>query len=420
MRFLDFLCPALLAFSLHIDHSVARKPNEAILLSNVNTLTVRKGLKTSHRRVSAIPQLKCVGGNAKGLYEVDIIRCRNQGHDYDEANVQWTCTASLPSEFKLGSTDVICEGYESPNDPYILKGSCGVEYRLVLTDIGEEKYGHKKDDLWNGYKGKGANGATILFWLIFVGVLAWIIYSAYIRAPRGAIRRGPGGNGGRWGGGGGGGGGPGDDPPPPYDYHPKPSSSTNPAPQQGWRPGFWTGTLGGAAAGYMAGQRGQSQRNQGVWGGQQNGDRWGNTDPGEGSSRWGGGSGRVRSSGGSSYSSTRHESSGFGSTSRRETDYTSDAINAAAQEALQLASQGQTLGRDRYPHVYNDYEHFQFSHAQKPYLEFPVIADGSVYDGESPGADRVVIGSIAEDYSNAVYCAVITHDGERKNGFAEC
>ena len=45
---------------------------------------------------------------------------------------------------------------------------------------------------------------------------------------------------------------------------------------------------------------------------------------------------------------------------------------------------------------------------------------GSVYDGASPGADRVVIGSIASDYSSAVYCAVLTHDGQRKNGFAEC
>ena len=56
---------------------------------------------------------------------------------------------------------------------------------------------------------------------------------------------------------------------------------------------------------------------------------------------------------------------------------------------------------------------------QKPYLEFPILS-GDVYDGSSPGADRVVIGSIAEDYSSAAYCAVITHDGERRNGFAEC
>ncbi|MCJ1305361.1 hypothetical protein MMC08_008175 [Hypocenomyce scalaris] len=101
------------------------------------------------------------------------------------------------------------------------------------------------------------------------------------------------------------------------------------------------------------------------------------------------------------------------------TGYNKEDINNAATKALQLTSEGQTLGRDKYPHVYNDYEHFSFSHAVKPYLEFPIMS-GDTYDGSSPGADRVVIGSIAEDYSSAVYCAVITHDGQKKNGFAEC
>ncbi|KAF2085507.1 Ribonuclease/ribotoxin, partial [Saccharata proteae CBS 121410] len=76
-------------------------------------------------------------------------------------------------------------------------------------------------------------------------------------------------------------------------------------------------------------------------------------------------------------------------------------------------------GKDKYPHAYNDYEHFSFAHAQKPYLEFPVM-QGKTYDGGSPGADRIVIGSIAEDYSSAVYCATITHDDSKNNGFTEC
>ena len=253
------------------------------------------------------------------------MRCKNQGSDYDDENIQWTCTASLPSEFKLGSTDVICEGYDSSSDPYVLKGSCGVEYRLVLTDVGEEKYGRKGGDLWEGYKGKGyVNWSAIIFWAIFISVMGWMIYAAFIRGPQGGIRRGGGTDPFGWGGGGGGPGG--DDPPPPYDYHPppKPKASTSRAGaapvagEQGWRPGFWTGALGGAAAGYMTGNRGstQQQRNQGTWGNQQTGGLW-NNDNGEGSSRWG--SGRTGSSGsaGSSFSSTRHESSGFGSTSRR-------------------------------------------------------------------------------------------------------
>jgi hypothetical protein len=67
-----------------------------------------------------------------------------------------------------------------------------------------------------------------------------------------------------------------------------------------------------------------------------------------------------------------------------------------------------------------DYEKFTFQYAKKPYLEFPILQSGAYNDSESPGADRVVIGSIATDYSSAVFCAVITHDGSTKNGFTEC
>lgn len=31
--------------------------------------------------------------------------------DYDDEYVSWACTADLPREFKLGSTDVLCEGF---------------------------------------------------------------------------------------------------------------------------------------------------------------------------------------------------------------------------------------------------------------------------------------------------------------------
>jgi hypothetical protein len=67
-----------------------------------------------------------------------------------------------------------------------------------------------------------------------------------------------------------------------------------------------------------------------------------------------------------------------------------------------------------------DYEHFYFPHAKKPYLEFPILESGAYTGEESPGADRVVIGSIAEDFQSAVFCAVLTHDGSTRNGFTEC
>lgn len=247
------------------------------------------------------------------------MRCENSGAAYDEDNVEWTCKASLPPEFKLGSTDVICEGYSNPDDPYILKGSCGVEYRLILTEQGQEKYGKKS--WWdNDASASEAYGqsktdqfVSTLFWLAFIGVLLWMVYRfvAGLAANGNGVNRPVGGGGGGWGGGGGGN----DDPPPPYDYqgYTKPRSSYTrnaAAGEQGWRPGFWSGAAGGTAAGYMMGQR--AARNNNSYNG--GGSSWFGSGNGEGSSRgWGGGG----SSGSSAPSSSRHESTGFGSTRRR-------------------------------------------------------------------------------------------------------
>lgn len=253
------------------------------------------------------------------------MRCKNQGSDYDDENIQWTCSASLPPEFKLGSTDVICEGFSSPSDPYVLKGSCGVEYRLVLTNAGEEKYGRKGEDLWRYYRDKNyVNWSAIIFWGIFIFVVGWMMYSAFIkdhlnRPTRGGTNNpwGGGGGGGGDGGGGGGGGRPNyDDPPPPYDYPYSTSKPSRTPRQSTWQPGFWTGAGLGSAAGYLAGSRGSSRSagNQERWGFNQPGAGGWHADNGEGSSSGGRQSG---SSGSSSFSGSRYESSGFGSTSRR-------------------------------------------------------------------------------------------------------
>lgn len=162
----------LLAFLSGLNLSDAlRKPSDSVLLSNIKSLTLRANQKTSARRSSPIPQLQCIGGNARGLYEVDVMRCNNAGSDYDDESVQWTCKASLPPEFKLGSTDVSCEGYSSSTDPYVLKGSCGVSYRLVLTEEGERKYGHRRDE-------SGESSTTVqkvIFWAFFICMLKYYL-----------------------------------------------------------------------------------------------------------------------------------------------------------------------------------------------------------------------------------------------------
>lgn len=305
---LPSLLPLLLALLPTATHA-ASKPKNAILLSEVRSLTLRASAMTSHRRVPAAPQLKCVSSPAVcRLFAVDTMRCVNQGSGYSSEDIQWSCSASLPPELKLGSTEVVCEGYAGPDDEYVLKGSCGVEYRLILTDVGEQKY----PQLVGGQGGRNAGDAewdwsAVLFLILFVGVLAWMAYSAYhnVNEPRQPRVRRPhgGGGGGGWGPGFGGGGGGGafggfgdDDPPPPYSSKPRASSSRQGA---GWRPGFWTGAATGAAAGYMAGNRGTGR--------QQQRDYYG--------SGWGAGS--SSGVGPSTTSTERQESTGFGGTSRR-------------------------------------------------------------------------------------------------------
>jgi SOCE-associated regulatory factor of calcium homoeostasis len=82
----NIFAPALLAIlTLATEGADGKKqPANSVLLSNVKTLTVKQGAKTSARRLSAIPQLKCIGGSALGLYDVDVMRCENMGGDYDE------------------------------------------------------------------------------------------------------------------------------------------------------------------------------------------------------------------------------------------------------------------------------------------------------------------------------------------------
>jgi len=42
----------------------------------------------------------------------------------------------MPKQYKFGKLNVLCEGYNSPEDPYILVGSCGVrECSIVYTDL---------------------------------------------------------------------------------------------------------------------------------------------------------------------------------------------------------------------------------------------------------------------------------------------
>jgi store-operated calcium entry-associated regulatory factor len=59
-------------------------------------------------------------------YHVPVMKCKNIGSGYSGEDIQWSCTADIPVEYKLGRTEVVCEGYASPNDDYVLKGTFAI------------------------------------------------------------------------------------------------------------------------------------------------------------------------------------------------------------------------------------------------------------------------------------------------------
>jgi len=237
--------------------------SQKVLLSQIPVLTLHADQLTTHRRVSAAPQLSCAGGNACNLVDFlpQTLQCRNMGGAYGKEDIQWSCSTDLSPYVKLGKTEIICEGYANPDDTYILKGSCACEYWLWLTDEGEKRFGKlpvmgKRS--WMSWNWDGI--ISNLFTLITVGTVLTILYQLFFgRARQGGQPRRPGFG---WGGDNNN-----DDPPPYFPRGGKPTDT-----QTGWQPGFWSGLLGGAAASYFGnqlfngGNREYVNRGSSLWG----------------------------------------------------------------------------------------------------------------------------------------------------------
>ncbi|KAG0311895.1 hypothetical protein BGZ99_009845 [Dissophora globulifera] len=250
--------------------------SKKVLLKEVQTLTLHRGKMTTGRRADPVPQVNCVGGNARGHFEPDVIQCVNTG--FDGSDVQWKCQADLPEDLRFGELNVYCEGYGYPDDPYVLKGSCGLEYQLNYKNYREYPY-YQNQPQWTAKKRSWFQTITrwgyviavpIIFFLarptIYYFVINWL-QKTFGRndapPPYRASGSGSGGGGGYGGGGGGGGGG--------YggggwgsgwgnnnSYRNKPDGSDT----QGFRPGFWSGLGLGGLATYMATNRNQRPRTE--------------------------------------------------------------------------------------------------------------------------------------------------------------
>ncbi|THH28242.1 hypothetical protein EUX98_g5952 [Antrodiella citrinella] len=240
-----------------------------VALARIPSLTFYKGKKTLARRSAPIAQLTCVGKPCR-LYTPDVVRCVNAGGS--GTDIDWRCEADLPDALRFGRVEVSCEGWSGPGDPYVLKGSCGLEYRLVqVPDALRTGETHSRPAWYSRWTKQALDDppATI-FMIIWVSFLAFILYSLLkscfrsttTRAPTPRSNRGSGGGGGGGGGGRGGwfpGGPPTHtDPPPPYS---KSSNTTAQAdPQGGWTPGFWTGAALGGLGTYLMNRQPQQQR----------------------------------------------------------------------------------------------------------------------------------------------------------------
>lgn len=104
-----------------------------VLLRDVEVLTFNKNEYTIAGRNPSVPQLSCVGGTGRHFSnEIDVVQCYNKG--YDGTDVNWKCESVMRPDLKLGKADVVCEGFLYPDDPYILKGSCSLEFELNVVN----------------------------------------------------------------------------------------------------------------------------------------------------------------------------------------------------------------------------------------------------------------------------------------------
>ncbi|EIW84354.1 DUF1183-domain-containing protein [Coniophora puteana RWD-64-598 SS2] len=227
-----------------------------VKLDGTSSLTFYQDALTTARRTSPIAQLVCIGKPC-ALYQPEVVHCKNIGGS--GTDVDWKCEADLPSSLRFGKVEVGCEGWSGPGDAYVLKGSCSLEYHLVQlpASLRDASSGSGSGSQWFASFDLGG----LIFMIIWVALLAWILYSflsSCLRSSSGPRRLMPPSSSSSYRGGGGGGvpsggygSGPGaypgssDDAPPPYTKS-APSASGAQGEGQGWRPGFWTGTLLGA------------------------------------------------------------------------------------------------------------------------------------------------------------------------------
>jgi len=112
--------------------------HDIVRLQDIQVLTFTHGKMTTGRRSSPVQQIKCVGECAQGQFTPSVVQCYNRGGD--GRDVQWECKSDMDNCFRFGDVvEVTCEGFDYPEGPHILAGSCALQYTMDLTMEGRIK-----------------------------------------------------------------------------------------------------------------------------------------------------------------------------------------------------------------------------------------------------------------------------------------
>ena len=104
-----------------------------------------------------------------------MVQCFNRGTD--GRSIQWECKAEMENSVRFGKLEVFCEGYNYPEDPYILVGSCCLEYNLELTKEGKKRRGGST----NSYDASSQwSWLTLFFWFAVIVVVVYAVYQTCV------------------------------------------------------------------------------------------------------------------------------------------------------------------------------------------------------------------------------------------------
>jgi hypothetical protein len=226
---------------------------DAIHITKVQSITLTDGQYTSHRRVSPVPQLSLVGGDAqRSGYRPRVVQCVNKGSDGNTIN--WKCEADMDEKYQFGRLNVQCEGYRYSGDEWVLKGSCGLEYELNYTPKAHRRDRQRYNQVPTyTHTGDDSSGSPFFLTIIVLVIIIVVVYKCCLsggatneptytqttstQRPSGMYPNASA---------------------PPYnpdyvDDRPKTYTTTHTTHQDN-QPGFWTGAAVGGAMGYGLGR----------------------------------------------------------------------------------------------------------------------------------------------------------------------